>query len=370
MNRKNRAPHVLSATAVLLLLGGSLTARLLARDPVPAPRPIRVVKEIAPVPGRATIPAPPPVDASKLEVPCWSCPEADHWGIRFRTDLDLLAPLGNGTTNAGLWLKDFARQSGARAGEMEAVRKRRGVTYQDIGPVLPPDDPLLLEAEPWTEQAEMRFYPEVYPIEGYTTQIANLLLPITLARSWVSRGRQNPDDGRAMEDFRKAVRMGRLLRQEDAILLNDLVGLACIRLGAEAIYERARRAGDLPRAMAAALVLGEVAPQRLKTAEVVTKANLGAFLRKGLFGGTSLEMPDSRLDALLAQAGSAKDRRFRGEAILALGGVHRLGSAAQKEKTQALLDRLAKENDAVIAALAAWSRDKMPEEGFENVWPG
>ena len=31
------------------------------------------------------------------------------------------------------------------------------------------DDPLLREAEPWCDQATMRFYPQFLPLEGYRT---------------------------------------------------------------------------------------------------------------------------------------------------------------------------------------------------------
>ena len=55
------------------------------------------------------------------------------------------------------------------------------------------DDPLLLEAEPWFDQATMSFYPEYYQFAGPETQVPNLLFPMMLAKSWIARGDANED---------------------------------------------------------------------------------------------------------------------------------------------------------------------------------
>jgi hypothetical protein len=81
----------------------------------------------------------------------------------------------------------------------------------------------------------MRFYPDCFPLEGTDTQLPNLLVPLTFAKPWVARGLALEDPARAKEDFRRAIRLGRLLRQEDATIIADLVGLACIRHGAQAL---------------------------------------------------------------------------------------------------------------------------------------
>ena len=133
----------------------------------------------------------------------------------------------------------------------------------ELGEVLPADDPLLLEAEPWCDQATMRYYPDIYPMKGWETQIPNLMFQLTFARSWVARGMAASDPSKAMEDFRRAIRLGRLLRQEDVTVIADLVGLACIRVGAQGIYDLAVKQGNAQLALVASIVLGEVAPQRL-----------------------------------------------------------------------------------------------------------
>ena len=98
--------------------------------------------------------------------------------------------------------------------------------------ILQVHDELLLEAEPWVDLAVMHFYPDVFPMEGAETRITNLLFMLTMARSWTARGVDADDPDQGLEDCRRAIRLGRLLRQEDVVIINDLVGLACIHIGA------------------------------------------------------------------------------------------------------------------------------------------
>jgi hypothetical protein len=296
-----------------------------------------------------------PVEA--LTVPCWSCPIAKEWPVRFRTDLDLLAPLGTGPANAAEWFKDFAKPDGRRYEEAEAAMARR-VDAGETGKVLPANDPLLLEAEPWCDQATMRFYPGVFPQKGVETQLPNLLLDLTFARSWIARGEKEANPEKALADFRRVVRFGRLLRQEDATVMSDLVGLACIRIGAEAIYGLAAKRGDTPLMLAAAIVQGEAAPQRLSTAALLTRLDVTSSVKTGAAGESTLELPERKLDDLVKVATASPDLRFRAEAIVVLNFVRFLGTAGQQEKALSVLNRLAAEKESEnLAALAAWSRD-------------
>ena len=161
--------------------------------------------------------------------------------------------------------RSLRRKVGPRAADATAAMGRRIEGPEWIGEVLPPDDPLLLEAEPWCDQATMTFYPEIFELDGYATRITNLLLPLNFVRSWVARGVAAETTEAAMTDFRRAIRLGRLLRQEDVVVISDLVGLACIHLATRGVYERALADGDLELALLASVVLGEVAPQRLGT---------------------------------------------------------------------------------------------------------
>jgi hypothetical protein len=354
--RPSRRPHVLIALVLVASLAVLLGLRLLAGARLPG------TSARGPAAPGASVPAPKAVVLSSLEFPCWGCPEAQKWTVTFRTDLDLLAPLGNGPANAGLFFRDFAKPGGSRYAEATVAMERRVDGPPGLGKVLPPDDPLLLEAEPWCDQATMRYYPEFFPLQGTDTQLPNLLVPLNLAKSWVARGLSDDDAARAMADFRRAIRLGRLLRQEDATIIADLVGLACIRHGAQGVYDLARRTGDAPLALVAATVLGEHAPQRLLTSERITKVDLRPYVREADSVGLILNLPDSRLDAIVELAKSEPDVRFRAEGIITLSMVRVLGTEAQLEKALATLNELAASKNSRLSALAAWNRDNRPSK--------
>ena len=349
MNRSRTL--VLSAAAVVVVLSATLVMRLRASAPPNA--------KSAPALPRFTGEAPPSrvaaakaVDPATLKPPCWGCPEGSAWPITYRTDLDLLAPPGDGAGNAALWLKDFARPNGARLAEAEAATKRRIPGPSDYGLVLPPDDPLLREAEPWADQSTMRFYPDVWAFEGFSTPIPNLQLAITLAKSWAARAAAHPEAPGALEDGRRAIRWGRLLRQDDATIIQDLVGLACIRLGAEELYALAQKNGDHRLALAAAIALGEHAPQRFRTAQTLTKVGLWPLDE----GRGIVEPTDKRVEDLIGVARADPDRRFRLEAIAQLAVARVKGTHDQRTKAEAALDELASGPRPAEAAQAQWGR--------------
>jgi hypothetical protein len=339
---------VLAALAVVAVLAAALGIRWTALGrPSPAP-------PAHPALARLTTPAPParvppPIHIDVPKVPCWACPDSEKWPIRFRTDLDVLAPLGDGPANSALWLKDFAKPQGARLEEAEAATKRRVEGPEGFGLVLPPDDPLLKEAEPWADQATMRFYPDVLAAEGASTPIPNLLLAITFARSWIARAASSPDSPAAVEDCRRAIRWGRLLRQEDATVIQDLIGLASIRMGADTLYTLAARRGDQSLMLAAAIVQGEAAPQRLRTAQITTR------LVVWVDGNTTVT--EKKVDDLIGVAKTSPDRRFRNEAIVMLGFTRFVGTSGEREKAEKTLEELKGSSDAFVAGNARWALD-------------
>jgi hypothetical protein len=208
----------------------------------------------------------------------------------------------------------------------------------------------------------MRFYPEIFRVRGYASRVPNLVLALTLARSWIARGHDAADDETAMADFRRVIRLGRLLRQEDVVLINDLAGLAAIRWGAEAIYDRARAAGNTDLALLAGVVAGEGAPQRHLTAARLTvieiaagAARLGGVetapcLRRDAAGAPRVEVPAARFAAIREMASSCPDRRFRIDAALSLRLVAELGSGRQQQEARETLQALAAGDDAIVAA--------------------
>ena len=74
---------ITAAVTVFLVLGGLLGARLVVRWWQTS----RLV-----VPPHVRVESPRETTALDLEVPCWSCPSAKKWPVRFQTDLDLIAP--------------------------------------------------------------------------------------------------------------------------------------------------------------------------------------------------------------------------------------------------------------------------------------
>jgi hypothetical protein len=340
MNRSRT--QVLAALAVVVVLAAALGIRWVGLASPARPPLARLDKPAPP----AHVPL--PIHDDVPIVPDWGF-EADNgkWPIRFRTDLDLLAPLGDGPANAALWLKDFAKPQGARLPEAEEAMKRRIDGPGDLGRVLPPDDPLLKEAEPWADQATMRFYPDVWAGEGPSTPIPNLLVALSFAKSWAARAASNPDAPAAIEDCRRAIRWGRLLRQEDATIMQDLIGLASIRIAAEQLYALAARRGDQPLMLVAAIVQGESAPQRLRTAEFMTRVSIS-------IEGESA-VTDRKVDDVISVAKSSPDRRFRNQAIVMLGFARFMGTSAQREKAESALAELKTSPDALVAGNARWA---------------
>lgn len=289
--------------------------------------------------------------------------------MRFQTDLDLLAPLGTGTANAAVWYKDFTKQIGSREAEAEAAKTRYIPPVGRLAKALAPDDPLLLEAEPWCDMAAMKFYPDIYPFDGPETRIPNLILAMSLGQSWVARGTASADTAAAMEDFRRAIRWGRLLRQEDVTLIADLVGLACIQWGVQGVYDRAVAEGDTGLALLASVVLSEVAPQRLMTSNRVDTVVLDDYVGTGLLGGVKLSVPDERVKEIAKLAMTSPDRRFKFEALLAMSLIRFKGTSGQREIVDAAFEKLLDGKDPSTLAMVRWARDnELDDEAVKNLY--
>ena len=358
MNRGSKMWPVVLAAAVIVVLAGSLGARLIARDS----------SAVVPRAPGASVPDPAVFQVADLEVPCWTCPSNQDWALRFQTDLDLLAPLGNGAANAAEWFGLFTKEVGPRASDATAAMDRRVEGPEWLGKVLPPDDPLLLEAESWCDQATMSFYPEIFELDGYSTKVANLLLPLNFVRSWVARGLAEENSEAAMADFRRAIRLGRLLRQEDVVVISDLVGLACIHIAARGVYQRALADGDLELGLLASVVLGEVAPQRLRTMEHLTSTDLLDSIDVNAQGDVALRLRYGKLDAVIEAAEGSPDRRMRCEAIVGLNIVRFLGTPEERNRAFEVLDELSGDADSIVAEGARWSRDKPTEAEQLKEW--
>jgi len=130
-------------------------------------------------------------------------------------------------------------------------------------------------------------------------------------------------------------------------------GLAMIRIGAEAIYDRARKDGRLDLALAAAVIAGEVPPQRLISGARMTSIEVAPYVHRGV-GGTSITLPDRRFEELRKIALDGPDRRFRLEACGSLSFIATFGSEVQSKQAKQVLEVLADSQDTVVASNARW----------------
>ena len=311
----------------------------------------------------SSVPTPPPLSVADL-------PDPYPWGARigrsefvplqFSVDLDRLAPLGTSSGNGAEWFADFSKIIGPRVSEYQTAQSST-VTWRDDGrdrEVLPPAHKLLLEAESYVDTSQWSFYPEVYPWTGPSTPIANLLFALQLGRSWVARGQNSADDALALEDYRRSIRLGRLLLQDDVIYIQNLIGIHLVRTGAEAIYLFARERGDGATAAFAALVLQDCAVLRLegyrRFNEIAIFSDFVARLDTEDDGDRiELRLPDDRLDVLVRIATEDPNRSFRIEATTPLWITSHIGTARQRELAGKTLGGMVDDPDDLVATAAA-----------------
>jgi hypothetical protein len=349
-----RTATVLGAGALVLTLAGSLALRAAGRSDAADERRVSVAPKgpVAPVTG--TVPQPRVLTLADVPQPlCWSCPGNRYLKADFQLDLDLLAPLGDGPSNVALWLRRFSRSDGDRFEE----NHRAGAVEVEIAgkmrKALPDGHPFLAEAEPWVDQASCSFYPEVWALDGPDTPIPNMLVVLDLARSFVARGLESQDAATAREDFRRAIRLGRLLRQDDATIIQDLIGLECIRIGAWAMNEKARERGDVLLVAATNSVLADHDSLRARTYQRVRAASrIYSGVRTGIFGGLSLDLSDNDVAEANRVAMRSAERRFQLEALVALRAVYQLGDNSHRELIEDGLKELAASDDVHLSRLA------------------
>ncbi len=343
---KHRAPTVIAAGAVILILAGTLAVRAFAPGTAASAAP--------PV---GTVPQPLSLDLSELPAPyCWGCTQNQDVALKFQIDLDLLAPLGDGPANAANWFKDFA-EGGSRFDPSRAADRK--IEVEALGmdwTVLPGDDPLLLEAEPWVDQATCRFYPDIWPVEGMETRIPQLLMMLDLARSWVVRGALSGDPESAHADYRRAIRLGRLLRQDDATLIQDLVAIAAVRIGAEGLYYQAREEGDATTMLLTSRVLADKDAMRQITARRITVFER-AYRIDATTGQPVVEPSDKELESIVNLMHSLSDRRFLMEGLIALHAVMKLGPPEQAGKAREALAAFEGTNDPIVTGMLNYFRE-------------
>lgn len=301
------------------------------------------------------------------DVPLEAIPSPYNWAndaayrnstsLDFHVDLDLLAPLGEGDQNAAIFFKDFAKNVGERSDEVSGMTV--GVKYDDVGVGYAFDAPFVLESEKWIENRSMSFYPAVWGMEGPGTKIPNLLFFLKLGRTWIAKGNVAEAPASAIEEYRRVIRLGRLVRQDDVTLIQDLIGIALIRMGAEAIYEVAREQGDAKAMLICALAMQDVAGIRNQTkyrlknllwGDESEEAPILSFRR--WFGA---EVEQDEFDQVHEIATQSADRRLRFEGIESLGYIVRSGESKYAKKAREALSEISKSDpDDLVRELAKW----------------
>ncbi len=275
--------------------------------------------------------------------------------LAFSIDLDYFAPLGDGAANAAVWFRDFARNDGSRVAEIKNSDLRTVKFLGTEDKVFPADHPLLREAEPWVDQATCRFYPVVWKPVSLDTPIPNLLFTMRLAKSWSARGAAEADAERAKDDFRRAIRLGRLFMQDDLSVIQQLIGWACVAMGLRGLNQAAHDEGDTVMVAATNLALGDYNAMRGCASAWLTQITFDDPFRKTWLGWRwAVPITDRRLDDLIAHARGNPLRCWRGEALQSLAAVAHEGSRRQRERAAAVLNELAHDKDPLLAAQAEW----------------
>ena len=265
--------------------------------------------------------------------------------LEFSVDLDYLAPLGTGEQNAA---RPFAKA------DAEVTTLIEGPD----GRVFRLDDPLLRAAEMAADQARMRFYPDIWPIAGLDTNIPSARYVVAAGRTFVMRAKSATSRDAAKADYRRTLRLGRLLWQEHATIYQDLLAIALIKMGATGLYEVARSEGDAATMAVAAIVQAEGTNFREAIRDRMTDVDRWK----------TAKITDEMVEKVAAIAKTAGYRPQRSEAAVMLWAISNIGSKTQRERAKMLLDELGAAGDEVTSANAkALAKTKWDASKFRPI---
>lgn len=206
-------------------------------------------------------------------------------------------------------------------------------------------------------------YPDVLSIEG--GELPYLPFFMRLGRTWLDRGDEAPDPRRALADYRRVVKLGRLLLQDDVTVIQDLVGLALIGLAAERLYDLAKHQKDATGMIVASLVMNDAAGigsytrtrmRNLSRPPVTSRPceSWWPWSRRALFLGHELE-------AARKLATSSAERRMRLEALSSLRYIASAGGDEISSEARSVLSQVAKSDpDRLVRRLAKWHLERVP----------
>jgi len=349
-----KARHAMRCTFLAAFIVALMGPDCLAANHAPK-KPARQAQQKNLEPVKAYVPDPKPFNIEDLEVPDWYQLSYRNPPIRFQTDLDLLAPMGTGSQNAARFFRLFSKPDGSRLTEFNRINASK-VNHSDWGDILPANEPLIEEAKLWADQSVMRFYPDYYTLNGSFTAIPNLLLPFLLARTWTAMGVDSPNKSVGLGLCRRAIRLGRLLRQEDVCTIADAIGVLCIQTGTKGIYKIALSEGNTKLAFLASIVLGEVAPQNILMRRKFDKSTYLGVPKENDNQEKKLLISERDLEDLITIAKEDPCRRFRMQAIFQMNFIRHLCDSKECiQKVVTALSKLLKSNDPMISQSAQWS---------------
>ena len=135
-------------------------------------------------------------------------------------------------------------------------------------------------------------------------------------------------------------------------MIQDLIGIACLRLGLDALHDQAQRQGDAVGTTLYAVALADTAGNRHATAERLTVLRIQDAVRK-TWRGLELSLDDHRVSDVLSMATGDPSRRFRIESLGVPWMVRNGGAADQRTKATKALDLLGADADPLVAAAAS-----------------
>ncbi len=330
----------------------------------------------------AKVEEPPTLKLSELPYPSdWTWIDWKAGGLDYRVDLDLLAPLGTGGGNLAIWLDPLIAGSPKAEAALRRAERLKIPGLGDWSPLqfafsdrfgdfdlLPFDDPLLLEAEPWIDQRTCRFFPDVFFYEDIYARPFHFRLALLLGRTWVARGLSRTGTA-AKADVRRAIRLGRLLLQDDVMVEHNLIGIALIRAGAAGLYALALRGDDGDgriEALNATLATLALLDSAALNAEIMRRRDIAENVRAhliqpritGRLTGPVLEMRRFEVENVVKLANGLASRALRLEALNALYLIRHMGSRSHSERAAFELGRLAGVADPMVAAAARTLRER------------
>jgi len=198
----------------------------------------------------------------------------------------------------------------------------------------------------------MSFYPGIWP---EPTVAGRLELPslimLTVATSWMVHGIGSQDPDAARDDFRRMIRLGRLMLQDDASAMQGVIGMWIVRHGLEALYDRALRDGNRREQMLIALALLD-----RERAYDWERGRLDQLRLPGHLdvrdASARLGISEDVMDLLEGALTQSTVRRWKLGALRSLQVAVLRGDPASASRAATLLQSAAGDADAMIASAA------------------